>query len=280
MSSSRSTTRQRTASTPWRVWLAGAVALGGAIAIGTYLARQGKQAVSELPGRSAAQLSETAAPPAAQVRHPIEQAAVEQADTAPLPPLDGSDAAVVAALGAIAGGGLDAILNPEHAVQRIVATIDALPRQKLAPDALPVRAAPGAFIARRFDDRVEIDARNAERYAAYARVAQAIDAKKLVAWYVHAYPLFQQAYRELGYGDAYFNDRLVFVIDHLLATPDAAGPIALAQPNVLYEYADPSLEARSAGQKLLLRSGPDNEAVIKAKLREIRAALIGEPPAG
>jgi hypothetical protein len=49
---------------------------------------------------------------------------------------------------------------------------------------------------------------------------------------------------------------------------------------VLYEFADPALERRSAGQKLLLRSGPENERAIKAKLGEIRAALTGqEPPA-
>jgi hypothetical protein len=93
---------------------------------------------------------------------------------------------------------------------------------------------------------------------------------------VHYYPLFQQAYRELGYPDGYFNDRLVVVIDHLLQTPDVTQPVALTQPNVMYEYADPALESRSAGQKLLLRSGPENETAIKAKLREIRAALTGE----
>jgi len=98
---------------------------------------------------------------------------------------------------------------------------------------------------------------------------------------VRFYPLFQQAYRELGYPDGYFNDRLVVVIDHLLATPDVPQPVALRQPNVMYEYADPALESRSAGQKLLIRSGPANETAIKAKLREIRAALTGQalPPA-
>ena len=97
---------------------------------------------------------------------------------------------------------------------------------------------------------------------------------------MHYYPLFQQSYRELGYPDGYFNDRLVVVIDHLLATPDLPQPPALTQSKVMYEYADPALESRSAGQKLLLRSGPDNEAAIKAKLREIRAALTSEkiPP--
>jgi hypothetical protein len=69
------------------------------------------------------------------------------------------------------------------------------------------------------------------------------------------------------------------VIDHLLATPDVKGPVALARPGVLYEYADKSLELRSAGQKLLLRMGPENAGAVKSKLRELRAAIIAQSSA-
>jgi hypothetical protein len=92
----------------------------------------------------------------------------------------------------------------------------------------------------------------------------------LVGIYRHYYPLFQQAYTDLGYPDGYFNNRLVEVIDHLLATPDVTGPIRLSQPGVLYEFADPSLEQLSAGQKLFLRMGSENAAALKLKLRELR----------
>jgi hypothetical protein len=54
--------------------------------------------------------------------------------------------------------------------------------------------------------------------------------------------------------------------------------VRLVQPRVLYEYADPNLENLSAGQKTLIRMGRANALKIKAKLREIRAALV--PPAG
>ena len=96
------------------------------------------------------------------------------------------------------------------------------------------------------------------------------DTQKLVQTYVRLYPLFQKSYEELGYPKGYFNDRLVEVIDHLLATPDVPAPIALVQPKVLYEFADPALESRSAGQKMLMRMGPVNESRVKAKLRDIR----------
>ena len=264
--------RKRPASTPWWAWLAGVLAVAGAIGIGLYLARTGKPPVTELPGTSGAAPVAPATPPASTIQHPIEEVAGETGDNAPLPALDASDAAVLAALGALAGDGLTALMNPEHVIQRIVATIDSLPRQKIASDALPVRGASGTFAA----THDAIDAKNYARYGAYAAIAKSMDADKVVAWYVHYYPLFQQAYRELGYPDGYFNDRLVVVIDHLLATPDLPEAPALTQSKVMYEYADPALESRSAGQKLLLRSGPENEAAIKAKLRQIRALVAAE----
>jgi hypothetical protein len=48
------------------------------------------------------------------------------------------------------------------------------------------------------------------------------------------------------------------------------------QPKVLYEFADPALEALPSGQKILLRMGPENAARVKAKLREIRALVAKE----
>lgn len=278
-------TRARRSTTPWWASAAAVLAIVGAIGIGIYLARTNQHAVTPLPSASNPSPGHATAPVPSSPQHPIDQAQIGDAgkDAVPMPPLEASDATVAQALASLFGGeGLSALLNPEHVVQRIVATIDSLPRQKLAPAALPIRGAQGAFETQVAGDKREIAARNAERYAPYATIARAIDAKQLVAWYVHAYPLFQQAYRELGYPDGYFNDRLIVVIDHLLATPDLKEPVALVQPNVAYEFADPALESRSAGQKLLLRSGPENEAIIKAKLREIRAALTngeGPPPA-
>jgi hypothetical protein len=102
------------------------------------------------------------------------------------------------------------------------------------------------------------------------------------------YPLFQQSYQELGYPRGYFNDRLVEVIDQLLATPEPVGPLAVHltevkgpitsdRPWVRYEFADPALQALPAGSKMLLRMGPDNARRLKAKLAELRAAITRAP---
>jgi hypothetical protein len=45
---------------------------------------------------------------------------------------------------------------------------------------------------------------------------------------------------------------------------------------VFWEYADPNLENRPAGQKLLIRMGPQNARIIKTKLREFRAEIVNK----
>jgi hypothetical protein len=109
----------------------------------------------------------------------------------------------------------------------------------------------------------------------FVRFASAIDSGKLVSVYVRHYPLFQQAYVELGYPNGYFNDRLVEAIDHLLAAPELPPSAKLVQPKVFYKFDDADLESLSAGEKIMLRIGNDNAAAIKAKLREIRSELAG-----
>jgi hypothetical protein len=64
----------------------------------------------------------------------------------------------------------------------------------------------------------------------------------------------------------------------MLATPQPAGAVELVRPNVMYTFADPALESRPAGQKLLIRMGPENAAVIKEKLMQLRAIIAASPP--
>ena len=218
--------------------------------------------------------------PAASTRHPIAQASVPApASTAPLPALDDSDASVSSALYALGSEGLKGLLLPQQVVGRIVATVDALPRHALGSSSiLPLRTPRGAFRAGETQGILTADARNAERYAPYMAIVRHADPQALVAWYVRSYPLFQQAYRELGYPKGYFNDRLIAAIDDMLAAPSPAQPPALQLENGRYSYVDPALESLSVGQKLLLRLGPANEAELKAKLRAIRGLLTARPP--
>ncbi len=197
-------------------------------------------------------------------------------DTAPLPALGESDAAVHESLSGIFGNTLDQFLVPKDIVRHVVVTIDNLPRRKTALQMWPVQPTGGLPVVDGQDESLTLSERNYARYAPIMTLVRGTDTRQVAALYRRYYPLFQQAYTELGYPDGYFNNRLVEVIDHLLQTPEVQGPVKLKQPGVFYEFADASLEERSAGQKLLLRMGPTNAATIKMKLRELRREVAGQ----
>jgi hypothetical protein len=159
---------------------------------------------------------------------------------------------------------------PDDFVRNLVATVDNLPRQKVATRLIPARPPAGAFVVVGGEGNLVLGAANYARYTPWIELVDALDPDTVVELYRRLYPGFQSAYENLGNPDGYFNDRAIEVIDHLLATPEPPETIALVRPNVLYEFADPALEAESAGRKLLLRMGPGNAARVKMKLRDIR----------
>jgi hypothetical protein len=228
--------------------------------------------------QATAQPPAAAAPDEAAIEHPV-PAGAETAASGPLPTLADSDAPLIDALVKIAGASaVKDYLLPDSVIRHFVVTIDNLPRQKVAVQKRPIAPVSGPFVADGDELHATLDAQNFARYQPLVAVAGKLDTRQLTAVYIRFYPLFQQAYQDLGYPNGYFNDRLVQVIDNLLATPQPAGPVVLVRPNVMYTFADPALESRSAGQKLLMRMGPDNAATIKAKLKELRAAITAAPP--
>ena len=164
----------------------------------------------------------------------------------------------------------------KNVIRRFVVTVDNLTRQRLPQNYRFVTAVPGRFTVQpgATEGHYVLSARNYARYDGLVSLAETVNLKQLVILYTRYYPLFQQAYEELGYPDRYFNDRLVEVIGHLLAAPEPAGPIQLVQPKVFYEFADPELEKLSAGQKIMIRLGPDNERRTKAVLRKLLGMLV------
>ncbi|MCB1889516.1 MAG: DUF3014 domain-containing protein [Rhodocyclaceae bacterium] len=206
----------------------------------------------------------------AQAAMPAGPAAVE-----PPPSLDESDPVVAEWTAESVGNAAVQAVVPDNLVRRLVATVDNLPRERVTPRLWPVATAAGLPAVEPGEGGMVLSPANARRYAPYVAMAESADVDSLIAGYKRLYPVFQQAYRELGYPTGNFNDRLVAVIDHLLAAPEVEGPIRLVQPKVIYQFADPELEALSAGQKMMVRMGPDNARRIKARLRTIRQRLAG-----
>jgi hypothetical protein len=248
------------------------------VAAGTWYYLENRQA--EPPRAPAAAQPAPAEPPAeTAVQHPLPTAPDDSASKVALPSLADSDAAIIDALNQVIGvSAVKEYLVPENIVRHLVVTIDNLPRQKVAVDKRPTGPVTGPLVVDGDELHATLNAQNYARYQTLVGIVSKLDMHQVVAVYIYFYPLFQRAYQDLGYPNGYFNDRLVQVIDILLETPQPSGPIELVRPNVMYTFADPALEARPAGQKLLIRMGPDNAAAVKVKLKELRAAITAAPP--
>lgn len=232
--------------------------------------------------RAVAPVPAPSAPAAPAIRHPVPLAPSQPRNA--LPSLEKSDAYLESALIDLLGRkAVRSFFELDDIVRRIVATVDNLATDNASPERWPVNRTAGRLDTEVRDGGIAISAKNAARYAAFVYLADGIDTRRAVALYVRLYPLFQNAYEDLGYPGKYFNDRVIEVIDNLLATPAAAGPIKLKRFEVdgasassggLYLFEDPNLEGSSAGQKILLRMGRENARRLMAKLAEVRRELL------
>jgi hypothetical protein len=255
-----------------------------------FSARQG--AVEEAPPPPAlvepeVQVAPAAEPPVPEPAVPVpsEEPVVEQP---PLPPLAESDPVAAETLSGLVGAeAVERYVVSEAVIARMVATVDAL-SGKQVPGSIQAVAGPGGAFEATADDNPSTVIRNAagdpipqyvidpvnyQRYTPYVEMLEAMDSQEVAAAYRDYQPLFDEAFRQLGYPEGDFSQRLGAVIDELLATPEVTEPVRLIKPEAYYLYADEELESLTAGQKVLVRMGPANAARVKAKLTEIRAAL-------
>jgi hypothetical protein len=222
------------------------------------------------------------APESLEPQNPIDAIALPDAG---LPTVSDSDTRLMKALVDLIGSqNVAGFLQFDGIVRRFVATVDNLSRERAPASAWPVQPTKQRFTTEGRGERQTIAASNAARYNAIALFAESVDPGKAAKTYARLYPLFQQAYEELGYPGHYFNDRLIAVIDHLLQAPEPSGPVQVRlvevkgsvpsqRPWVRYEYVDPQLESLSSGQKILVRVGLENERKLKASLRGFREQI-------
>jgi hypothetical protein len=235
------------------------------------------------PAASAVEPAPVASEPA--IRHPLEAAPAASA-AAPAPG-DAEPAWRNALMDTLGRSAVLRFLQTEDFSRRVVVTIDNLARHHAAPVLWPVQPTPGRFSVSGGDGELRnINPTNAGRYTPFVQWVDSLDARQVAALYVRMYPQLQRAYEENGFPGRYLNDRVVEVIDHLLATPDPApgaplvqltevkGNVPSTQPWLRYEFADPQLQALSSGQRILLRVGPQHRQVLKAKLADLRRQIV------
>lgn len=268
-----------------KLWLGLGLVLA-LIAIGAFLWLRQAPPQSPFPAPAPPSIAPPPAPPAmAPATPPINYPVETPPGVTELPPLDQADNFVRELLAELLGAGtVTKNILTEGFVRRVVATVDNLGLPHAPPSKWPIHVTPGRFTVETGKDGSVIGAANAARYAPFVALVESVDTGRAVTLYRRLYPLFQSAYENLGYPGKYFNDRLIVVIDQLLATPELSGalmvelpeirgPLKPTRPWVLYRFADPALEGLSSGQKILLRAGPDNRKRLKSKLTEFRKLI-------
>ncbi|WP_298210031.1 DUF3014 domain-containing protein [Acidovorax sp.] len=275
---------ERSRAFPWIITILLACAVAAGVAWWFWLRAAAPPAVA--PPVAAAPEAPVAPPPLPEASGPQNPVDALAPPEAALPALAQSDARVAELLAELVGREkMLSFLLTDGFIRRVVATVDNLGRAQAPSRMWPVHPMPQRFVVDGGGNGpTPIAAANAARYNAFLAFAEAVPLEPAVALYARLYPLFQQAYEELGYPKRYFNDRLVAVLDDLLRTPEPTGPlmvkltpvnteVANLRPWVRYEFADPALEALPSGQKILLRMGPANEARAKALVRELRRRI-------
>jgi hypothetical protein len=195
-------------------------------------------------------------------------------DAVTIPPLDASDSVVRTLVQALSESPAVVAWLPTNGLIRNFTVVVA----NIADGATPAKhlknlRPPSAFrIVERGGDTY-VDARGYDRYTAIADAVASIDPAAAARLYGTLKPRIEEAHRELGVQNASFDRTLTRAIVALLETPILDTPPRLKPKGIGYAYADERLEELSAAQRQLLRMGPRNGRVIKARLREIALAL-------
>lgn len=191
-----------------------------------------------------------------------------------LPPLDESDAIVRGLMeGLSAHPRLADSMPTEALVRAFVASVVAIASGE-SPRALLLYLEPSeSFGIAERDGLVVIDPASFERYTWMTGVFSSLDSTGAAEQFRRLEPLFDEAYRELGYPEGSFRQVLDTAMNLLASTPVPDGYLEVQRGQVFWEFKDPTLERLSTAQKHLLRMGPANARMVQSKLRELQAAL-------
>jgi hypothetical protein len=173
---------------------------------------------------------------------------------------------------------LSTALANENLIERSVSVVDSLSRGALPFKALPITPPSEKFSVLTVDDQDYMNTESYHHYDSYAQTIGELDTQTLTSNFNRFRPLLEQAYAGLGYPAQDFDNALIRTLDRVLATPQLREPIALKKKESVYIYADTQVEQLTEMQKLLLRMGPDNLALIQAQAKDLREALLGTTP--
>lgn len=254
--------RRALSSRPWGI-VAAAVLVAALVAAGAWwwLRSPGAGGGPAAPGAGAA---DTAAARAAAADSALD-----------LPPLAGSDSLVRAMAERLSERpALAEWLATDSLVRRFVGAVVTVAAGRSPRSELGFLAPEGEFRVRESGGTVVVDTASWARYDPVVETFVALDTRGTARLYRRLRPLFQRAYRDLGFSEGHFDAVLARAVEELLAVPAPEGPVEVVPAGATrWAYADPRLEKLSPAQKHLLRMGPENVRRVQRKLRELAGAL-------
>lgn len=168
---------------------------------------------------------------------------------------------------------LDAWLKSKDFVRKFTAAVDNIASGGSPAKQVDFFAPEGQFKVFKIGPAEYIDPASYERYNLPTEVFVSFDPQEFIRFYKGLKPLFQDAYKELGYPNKDFDQTLKKALLELLEAPVVEGDVRLEKKIKSYAYADPKLEGLSDAQKNFLRMGPANVGAVQIKLREMALAL-------
>ena len=192
----------------------------------------------------------------------------------PIPPLDASDAVVRTLVRSLSEHpAVVAWLATNGLIRNFTVVVANLADGGTPAKHLNVLRPTSAFRIVERDGNPYVDPRSYDRYAGIADAIASVDPPGAARLYATLKPRIEEAHRELGSSDRSFDQTLERAIVALLDVRIVDGPVRLRPKGIGYAYADDRVEDLTAAQKQLLRMGPRNVRIIKARLREIAVAL-------
>lgn len=166
-------------------------------------------------------------------------------------------------------------LKIKNLIRVITATVVNIGEGKSPREHLKFLAPGKEFKVERKGGQISIHPDSYRRFDLIANVISSLDAKRTVRLYKALRPLFQEAYRELGYSSGDFDEVLIKAIIMTLKMPQIKGKVLLEEEEkgINYIFEDKNLEDLNDFHKHLVRMGPDNVLKIQKKVREIALEL-------
>jgi hypothetical protein len=191
----------------------------------------------------------------------------------PLPMLEESDDPVRDALGDIPMGTIgQQYLIPSNIIERSASLIYLTSKGDVPYKLLPVARPAKPFSISDDGTQVVADASGFARYDVLAQWLESLDLDSILLSLQPFLPLFREAWSYYGEPPEDFDFAVVIALDLIASTPSVDTTEArLIKKEAVWVYEDPSIEGLAPIQKQVLRMGPENAAVVKAKADEAQA---------